>query len=122
MKVIRNKPETAVDSCWIDGVQETDKEICDAAFPYYGDARIAAGSPLSSDKLKCQLTPLDRESYEDGTFTDDQWERLEAVFATGVCDWSVPGVDQVRSQPWMTFEGGPGGVPLGAAPTSTPFS
>ena len=121
-KVIRNKPETAVDSCWIDGVQETDKEICYEAYPYYGDARIAAGSPLASDKLKCQLVPLDREAYGEGTFTDEQWERLEAVFATGVCDWSVPGVDQVRSQPWMTFEGGPGGVPLGAPPESVPVS
>ena len=121
VKVIKNKPETAVDSCWIDGVQETDKEICYEAYPWYGDARIAAGSPLSSDKIKCALVPLDRESYG-ATFTDDQWERMEAVFATGVCDWSVPGVDQVRSQPWMTYADGPGGVQLGAAPESVPLT
>ena len=50
-KIIRNKPATAIDSCWIDGVQETDdEETCYAAFPYYGDVWIAAGSPMSSDK------------------------------------------------------------------------
>ncbi|MGH2753164.1 MAG: DUF6351 family protein, partial [Actinomycetota bacterium] len=120
VKVIRNRPETAVDSCWIDGVQETDEEICDAAFPYYGDARIAAGSPLSSDKLKCQLMPLDRDSYA-VELTDDQWDRLKAVFTEGVCDWSAPGVDQVPSQPWTTFQDGPGGRPLGDPPRSIPL-
>ncbi|MGH2829180.1 MAG: DUF6351 family protein, partial [Actinomycetota bacterium] len=55
------------------------------------------------------------------SFTQEQWTRLQSAFPTGVCDWSKPGVDQVRSMPWTTFAGGPGGVPLGAPPVSESF-
>ena len=42
--------------------------------------------------------------------------RLQAVFPTGVCDWTTPGVEQVPVNPWTTFAGGPGGQPLGPEP------
>jgi hypothetical protein len=35
-----------------------------------------------------------------------------------VCDWSKSGVGMQRSTPWLTFAGGPGGVPMAAAPRS----
>jgi len=48
--------------------------------------------------------------------------RLQQVFSTtGVCDWSKPGVSQQPANGPLTFEGGPGGVPLGPAPTSNPL-
>ena len=53
------------------------------------------------------------------TFTAAQLARLNAVFTTGVCDWSKPGVGQQAAVSPLTFKAGPGGTPLGAAPVST---
>jgi hypothetical protein len=66
------------------------------------------------------LNPLDYLSLPIA-FTPDQWSRLQAAFPNGVCDWSKPSVDDVRSVPWTTFKAGPGGQPLGPAPVSTSF-
>src|SRR5205085_1176418 len=47
----------------------------------------------------------------------DKW--LTALFTTGVCDWSKPGVGQQAAVSPLTFKAGPGGQPLGEAPRST---
>lgn len=117
VKIARNRPDNAVDSCWVAGRQITDMNLCRPAFPYFGAPRIAAGGPSTHDVGKCQLKALNPADYE-VQFTPDQWSRLQAAFPQGVCDWSKPGVDQVSSTPWMTFENGPGGQPLGPAPVS----
>ena len=119
-KVRRNKPAEAVDTCWIGGERITDQATCRAAFPYYGNPRIAAGGPLANDIMKCRLQPLDRGDYT-VDFSDEQWEQLQAAFPEGVCDWSRAGVDQQPPLAWPTFAGGPGGGPLGPAPTSVPL-
>jgi hypothetical protein len=104
-----------------------DMAVCDADAPQTaadGLGRLAkrasprqvAGGPLAENILKCQLKPLSRVDYPPSTFTDLQWTRLNAVFAEGVCDWSKPGVGQQPAQSPLTFVGGPGGVPLPAAP------
>ena len=46
--------------------------------------------------------------------------RLNAVFPTGVCDWSKPGVGQQEAVSPLTFAAGPGGQPLPPAPVSQP--
>jgi Tannase-like family of unknown function (DUF6351) len=122
-KIVRDKPSDAVDSCFIAERQITDMNICRAAFPYFGAPRIAAGGPPSHDVLKCQLKPLARSDYASmpTPFTDDQWARLKAALPSGVCDWSKPGVDQVPSAPWTTFQAGPGGQALPPAPVSKTF-
>ena len=81
--------------------------------------RQVAGGPRSEDVLKCQLKPLAQGDYTGVTFTSAQFARLQAVFSTGVCDWSKPGVGQQAAVSPLTFQAGPGGVPLGAAPVST---
>ena len=71
-------------------------------------------------RLKCQLKRLRRSDYG-VTFTDEQWTRLQSAFPTGVCDWSEQGVGQWihrLARPWLTFENGPGGRPLGSPPRS----
>jgi hypothetical protein len=80
----------------------------------------ATGGPLADNILKCQLKPLDKSDYT-VTFTDTQWAALQRAFPQGVCDYNRPGVSQRPSTPWMTFEDGPGGRPLGPAPASTPL-
>jgi hypothetical protein len=99
-----------------------DQAQCDAD-PFLkpsASPRQVAGGPRSEDILKCQLKPFNVNDYPAGTFSGGQVTRLQAVFSTGVCDWSKPGVGQqsVSDTP-LTFKAGPGGQPLGAAPTST---
>lgn len=120
-KIRRNKPADATDSCFIGGAMVTDTAVCAATFPYFANPRIAAGAPRSNDVLQCHLKKLDRSDYATAAFTDEQWARLRAVFPDGVCNWSHPGTDQVRSVPWQTYADGPGGKPLGEPPASEPF-
>jgi hypothetical protein len=61
-----------------------------------------------------------RTDYAAGTFSDAQWARLQAVFSTGVCDWSKPGVGQQAAVSPLTFSAGPGGAVMPAAPVSVP--
>jgi hypothetical protein len=119
VKVQRHKPADAVDACFIDGVKETNLNTCRATFPFSGNPRMAAGAPLSNDVLKCQLTPLNPRDYS-VAFTAQQWTRLRQTFPYGICDYRKPGADRVRSVPWLTYQNGPGGRPLGQAPVSRP--
>lgn len=138
-KLIANKPAAAVDSCFRADIGQwsTDPVYCNTAanpsmastvvggvfapttdeWPVFRDTRVAAGEPLTSDIMKCQLKPLNRGDYA-VSFTPTQWNRLNAAFPSGVCDYSKPGVGQVAPEPWQTFMAGPGGKPLGQAPTS----
>jgi hypothetical protein len=144
-KLIANKPAAAIDSCWRAdrGVWSTDAAYCNMGvtphmnativgtgadavpeptvdeWPVWRDTRVASGEPLTSDIMKCQLKPLARADYL-VNFSDTQWSRLQAVFTNGVCDYAKPGVGQQPSIPWMSFQDGPGGVPLGPAPRSSP--
>ena len=121
VKVAENRPAGAVDSCWVGLQKVTDWTVCQTAFPHFTSPRVNAGGPLSNDILQCQKKPLRREDYS-VAFSDAQWARLEATFATGVCDWTKPGVGQREGIRWATFEHAPGGTPLGPAPSSAPVS
>jgi hypothetical protein len=120
-KVVRNKPADAVDACFPENthVEVTDPATCATLYPHYGNTRTAAGAPPADDIIKCQLKPLDPTDYP-VPFTTVERTQLQQAFPDGVCDYSKPGVGQQPSIPWITFAGGPGGQPLGPAPTSTP--
>ena len=122
VKVARNRPAEAVDTCFVNGSPVTDPAACAAAYPYFTNTRVAAGGPLTHDILQCQLQPLQLEDFAGMPipFTPAQWARLQAAFPDGVCDWSQPGVDEQPSLPWMSFAGGPGGQPLGPPPVALP--
>jgi hypothetical protein len=74
--------------------------------------------PQADDTIKCELRPLERSRYQPRPVSDAQWEQLQRAFPTGVCDYSKKGVDRVPTVPWLSYEGGPGGKPLGAPPRS----
>jgi hypothetical protein len=122
-KVIRDKPADAVDACFPENAnaEVTDQSTCATAFPHYGNTRTAAGAPIADDVIKCQLKPFDPKDYA-VAFTPAESAQLALAFPTGVCDYSKPGIGQQPSIPWITFAGGPGGSPLGAAPGSRPFA
>jgi hypothetical protein len=64
---------------------------------------MVAGGPTTNDVLKCQLKPLDWREYG-LPFTEEQKARLRAIFPTGVCDWSKPGVSQGKLQGvWLSY-------------------
>jgi hypothetical protein len=113
VKVRRHKPADALHSCWEDGQRITNWSRCEALNPYYGDPRLAAGSPLQHNIVKCRLMRLRRSDYA-VAFTNRQWARLQAAFPTGVCDWSKGRRESERTVPWLSYEDGPGGRPLGS--------
>ncbi|MEO7055436.1 MAG: DUF6351 family protein, partial [Caldimonas sp.] len=125
-QVIAAKPAAAVDFCFLSTdvnftTPITDKATCDAdaKLAYFTSPHQVAGGPQTENILKCQLKPLVFADYTGVTFTAGQQSRLGTVFSGGVCDWSKPGVGQQDPSSPLTFQAGPGGVPLPAAPTST---
>ena len=53
-----------------------------------------AGAPVTDDMLKCQLKPIAEADYLPVVFSAAEKARLAAVFPSGVCDHSLPGVSQ----------------------------
>ena len=130
IKVINNKPATAVDFC-LTTTGTTDAQVDaaiglnDAACPvkYETTPRQVAGAPVAENIFKCTTKALNFNdpAYGGATFTAGQMTRMLAVFNTGVCDWTQLGVGQVPVVPWSSFQNGPGGVGLGAPPVSQAF-
>jgi Tannase-like family of unknown function (DUF6351) len=107
-KVLRHKPDSAVDGCWrspdefIAERQSFDRlpsSRCNALFPSYAFPRYIAGGPLAADIIKCRLKPPERKDYEI-KFDDEEWKHLSAVFPQGVCDWSKPGAEGRALKSW----------------------
>ena len=73
-------------------------------------------SPLMTSSA---LRPIDPAEYGD-RLGPQQLQRLQAVFATGVCDWTRPGIGQQPPESPLDFSAGPGGRPLPAPPASLP--
>jgi hypothetical protein len=112
-KIAANRPAGLADTCYaakggndVSAVSRiTDWARCDQLFPQYSDSRIAAGGPLVDDIFKCQLKPVDVKDYKVAP-TADQMAALQKVFATGVCDYSKPGVGQeAKLTTWAAFKG-----------------
>ncbi|MFY9588118.1 MAG: DUF6351 family protein, partial [Actinomycetota bacterium] len=125
-KLIKNRPADVHDQC-SDGIGQVIPEpvgmqSCAAIVQRYTTPRVVAGEPISTDQNACQLKPLRRDDYRSTAFTDAQWEALQSVFPSGVCDYSKPGIDQQPTIPWQTYEDTIGGRPLGAAPASSPIT
>lgn len=119
-KVVRNKPTNAVDTCFISGAPVTDPAACAAAYPYFSNPMVQAGAPFTNDNFECQLKPVVRADYAGITpaLSDAQFVRLQAVFPTGVCDWSKPSASDQPSLPWLDYSAGPYGKPIGEAPVA----
>lgn len=110
-KVRRHRPADLHDTCMTRddparAVREPMHALsgkCAALYPAPAAAHVAAGAPLAGDVLKCRLRALAREDYPQAP-TDAQWRRLQEIFPTGVCDWSLPGVGQTaRGTMWARF-------------------
>lgn len=102
-KIVRLRPAAATDA-WFDrdGRKHAEAATLDPAtafsraYPVHGNPRIAAGGPQTNDILKCRLKRIDMRDYKI-SFTAAQEQKLRAIFPEGVCDFSKPGVGQVRA-------------------------
>jgi len=112
-KVVRAKPAQATEGCYDKSTPpafiaesltftSAPSTKCSALYPVYASPRYRAGGPLSADVLKCQLKPVDMTDYK-VPFAPADKARLETIFASGVCDWSKPGVNQVPVVTWASF-------------------
>jgi hypothetical protein len=114
-KVVANKPADVVDACWSGGVKIVEPQTlsgtgqCNTLFPVGLAPELVAGAPIALDIIKCQLKPIDMSDYA-VAFSSEELAQLNAIFPNGVCDWSKPGVEQVKSVPWASF--GPSPVNL----------
>jgi hypothetical protein len=127
-KVIDNKPADVRDACF-NAPGNTDADVADSKDVGFESAacllknarspRVVAGGPQAENIFKCQLKPLNLSDpdYAGIAFTPSQSARLAAVFSTGVCDWTKPGVGQTNAVP-TTFADGPGGKPLPPPPVA----
>jgi len=127
-KIVRDRPSDVNDRCsQVDGLELVSLPgvgpICELkeVQTRFGPPRTVSGEGVETDTNKCALKPLRRLDYYPTTFTDDQWQRLQAAFPGGVCDWSRPGVDQADTIAWQTYQDQTGSVlyggrPLGPAP------
>jgi len=128
-KVRSSKPADAVDFCIVPVSAEnpTGREFnmaaCESKDPRFkvgSSPRQVAGGALSENILKCQLKPLNSADYSPVVLSSAQLVRLQAAFPDGVCDWSAPGVGQVRARSPRDYTDGPGGEQLHRAPDSDP--
>ena len=114
-RVIAAKPATAKDACWDANSQKIEEPLtldpaaaCNKLYPINADPRIVAGAPRSGDILKCQLKPVAATDYK-VAFTSAESTRLNAIFPSGVCDWSKPGVSQSPPEgAWLVYGQTPG--------------
>jgi hypothetical protein len=64
--------------------------------------------PLANNIAICQRKPVDPSDYK-VQFTPAEMERLRRIFATGVCDYTKPSVEQrPLIGTWLSF--GPAGT------------
>ena len=115
-KVIRNKPAWVKDACWeTNGTRHdetftrTGPSVCNSLFPIYSTVRIEAGGTLAGDVLKCRLKRIDSGDYA-VSFSAAQKARLQAIYPSGVCDWSKRGVKQRPVKAfWLDYSRSQGG-------------
>jgi hypothetical protein len=114
VKVVRNRPASLVDGCWMGGATPTftpephflggpGTSVCNSAYPGFSFPRMVAGGPLTNDVIACRLKKVDLDDYA-VAFTKAEIDRLRTIFREGVCDWSQPGLEQSGlASTWITF-------------------
>ena len=103
-----NKPADAKDSCfatngsliasgddvWNGILDDKAAGACTQAFPTFSTSRRVAGGPIEGSIFKCALQPVAR-AVAQGLYgawepTAAEVDRLQAIFPSGVCDYSKP--------------------------------
>ncbi|WP_408619761.1 DUF6351 family protein [Jiangella endophytica] len=111
-KIVAARPAELVEGCMTrsgapEFVAETlDRDPageCERLYPSASFPREVAGESVAADVVKCGLKPPVRDDYA-VEWTAAQWERLTTIFAGGVCDYTVAGVEQQGlAGTWLRF-------------------
>ena len=102
-KVIRNRPATLTDACYMkDGQKITDMRRCAEMFPVYSNPRLNAGLPMGATLLKCELKAVERKDYA-ARLTDAQLAAITAAFPSGVCDFTRKGIAVRAPDTWLSY-------------------
>ena len=76
---------------------------CNQLYPAFSSPRLVAGEPLENNVIKCRLKPINLREYK-AAFTTTELAQLKKIFPNGVCDYTVPGVDQSPTDgTWQFF-------------------
>lgn len=129
-KIVAHRPAELKDGCYLrdgsktfleEALDRNPDSTCEQLHPSGSFPREVAGDSIAAAVAKCQVVDPDRADYP-AELTDAQWERLQQVFADGVCDYSVPGVEQQGlAGTWLQF-GEDGWTPFGTPPVTEPGS
>ncbi len=106
--VAENKPADAVDRCfntdgsefargdgvWDGILNDEPAGACTGKFQIYSSSRIVSGGPLKGGIFKCQRQSVNG-AIRSGVYgwwnpTKEERTRLNVIFPTGVCDYSLP--------------------------------
>jgi hypothetical protein len=99
-KVVNNKPNDAVDTCWdlggnkiVESATMDPTTQCNRIYTYLSQPQLQAGQALTRDVLKCALKPINFADYK-VPFTAAEQAQLRSIFPSGVCDYSQSGIGQ----------------------------
>ncbi|NYI93498.1 hypothetical protein HNR02_006873 [Amycolatopsis endophytica] len=97
-KVVANRPPDLSDGCYVSATERIQERLtypsrgrCGELYPVAANTRLAAGSGLAMDALKCRLKPIDFRDYP-VRFTREEQQKLRSAFPGGVCDYRKSGV------------------------------
>ena len=124
-KVAEDRPDDVTDRCAnVEGLEQVPgpdgEPLCQQSAVETAQTRLStprqvAGGPTANDNVACELRPFERADL--GTagalFTPGQVQRLEELFAEGVCDWSRPGRGTQATRTWLRYDGADGGAEYG---------
>jgi hypothetical protein len=119
VKVRKNKPAGLADTCWdgarnkiVEPATPTGATQCNTLYPVFSEPRMVAGMPLVHNILKCQLKPIKASDYAQ-PLSAAQLTQLNTIFPGGVCDFTLPGVEQQDAiGTWLSFPSQGTAVPL----------
>ncbi|PWY65385.1 hypothetical protein BO83DRAFT_381365 [Aspergillus eucalypticola CBS 122712] len=114
-KIRKNRPSNLSDGLWTpDGTSIGDLEDMNTTYATFGDPRTVAAcnNPKAMFIAKPQLKPVELADYPGVKFSELELQRLKRIFPNGVADWEKPGIGQTQSIPWLSYESGPGGIPI----------
>ncbi|WP_363326330.1 DUF6351 family protein [Haloactinopolyspora sp.] len=111
-KIASARPAELVDGCQTrepnptfiaEPLDRDPDSTCEQLYPSASFPREVAGESVAADIIKCRRKDPDPADYA-VEWTDEQWDRLQAIFADGVCDYSEPGVEQQGlAGTWLRF-------------------
>jgi Tannase-like family of unknown function (DUF6351) len=109
-KVLNDRPSSLSDGCYLSATDLVHQALtyptggqCGALYPVAANPRLVAGEGLSMTALACNLTPIRFKDYP-VTFTAAEQQQLRQTFATGVCNYSKPGIGYRQPlAPWLSY-------------------